>query len=83
MYLTKDHLGSTRLVTGATGCSGNVGHDYFAVRAGDSFQFRMSGVSCYGQTDTTVKFTEQERDNESGLDNFQARMMSPPRREGF
>ena len=43
-----------------------------------------SSVSCYGQTDTTVKFTGQERDAETaadgagltGFDNFWARMMA-------
>jgi len=35
-----------------------------------------SGVPCYGQTDTTLKFTGQERDAENGLDNFLARHLA-------
>jgi RHS repeat-associated protein len=33
-------------------------------------------VPCYGQTDTTLKFTGQERDAENGLDNFLARHLA-------
>ena len=82
LYLTQDHLGSTRLVTNAS--AGVVGcHDYLPF--GEEIPAAWgSRPSCYGQTDTTVKFTGQERDAETaadgggltGFDNFWARMMA-------
>jgi RHS repeat-associated protein len=79
LYVTQDHLGSTRLVTNASG--GVVGcHDYapFGEEIPASYGSRPS---CYGQAETQVKFTGQERDPETaldlnGFDNFQARMLA-------
>ncbi len=79
LYLTTDHLGSTRLVTNGSGTV--IGcHDYapFGEEIPASTGER---TSCYGQTDTAFKFTGQERDPETatdltGLDNFQARMLA-------
>ena len=84
LYLTQDHLGSTRLVTTTGGvCVG--AHDYlpFGEEIPQSLWGRGS-VPCYGQTDTAMKFTGQERDNETapggsgqnGLDNYLARFMA-------
>jgi len=76
-YLTTDHLGSTRLVTDS---GGNVKarHDYlpFGEEIGANIGSRSSAVG-YGGTDSTKqKFTQKERDNESGLDYFLARYYS-------
>ncbi len=74
LYLTQDHLGSTRLVTTTGGaCVG--AHDYLPFGEEIAAGWGRSGVPCYGATDTTVKFTGQERDPENGLDNFLARHM--------
>src|SRR5262249_21626314 len=77
-YLTTDHLGSTRVVT-----DGNGGvksrHDYlpFGEEIPGTAQFGRSGVSNYGSTDgVRQKFSEKERDSESGLDYFGARYYS-------
>jgi RHS repeat-associated protein len=74
-YLTADHLGSTRLVTSATGgdmkCS-----DYlpFGEELGQGINGRGT---CYAAfTDPRQKFTGKERDAETGLDYFGARYMS-------
>ncbi len=77
-YLTTDHLGSTRMVTGGLGSpSGQtVFHDYqpfgYEILAG------ISGRSAsYGETDNPrQKFTGKERDAETGLDYFGARYFS-------
>jgi len=82
LYLTQDHLGSTRLVTDGSG--NQVGcHDYlpFGEEVPGSWG---THPTCYGQVDTAVKFTGQERDPETaadgsgltGFDNFQARMFA-------
>ncbi len=85
-YLSQDHLGSTRLVTNVTNATTSVlgCHDYLPfgeqIPAGEG----RSVVSCYGQTDTNIQFTGQERDPETapggsdqdGFDNFLARMMA-------
>jgi RHS repeat-associated protein len=79
LYVTQDHLGSTRLVTNASGTV--VGcHDYAP------FGEEIPGLwgsrpPCYGPADTAMKFTGQERDPETavdlnGFDNFQARMLA-------
>jgi RHS repeat-associated protein len=70
-YVTADSLGSTRLVTKADGTVDKT-YDYlpFGEQIGASYPSAPSGPS--------QKFTGQERDAESGLDNFQARYMSPP-----
>jgi RHS repeat-associated protein len=74
-YLTVDALGSTRLVTGASGCSR---HDFlpFGEEIDPSIGSRGQQDPCYsnGATDgVTQKFTGQERDDETGMDNFLAR----------
>src|SRR6185503_3639998 len=76
-YLTTDHLGSTRLLTDS---GGNVKarYDYlpFGEEIGSSMGGR-SGIAGYGGPDSTrQKFTQKERDNESGLDYFLARYYS-------
>ena len=76
VYLTQDHLGSTRLVTNAGGCVG--AHDYLPFGEEIPGAYGRGPVSCYGIADTGVKFTGQERDAETGLDNFLARHMAAP-----
>ncbi|MGH9427705.1 MAG: RHS repeat domain-containing protein [Terriglobia bacterium] len=82
-YLTSDHLGSTRVVTSAADINGNVSvkarHDYlpFGEEITDSTIGSRTLVSGYGASDgTRQKFTQKERDNESGLDYFLARYYS-------
>jgi RHS repeat-associated protein len=76
-YLTSDHLGSTRVVTDA---SGNVRarHDYLPF--GEELPSNVGSrgaVSGYGGADNVrQKFTQKERDSESGLDYFLARYYS-------
>jgi RHS repeat-associated protein len=65
-FIHKDHLGSTRLVTGMTNPSTPV----------DTLDFLPFGEQLAGDTATTHKFTGKERDSESGLDNFGARFDS-------
>ncbi len=74
VYLTTDHLGSTRLATNGGGCVG--AHDYLPFGEEVPGAWGRSGVPCYAQTDTTLKFTGQERDAENGLDNFLARHLA-------
>ncbi len=74
-YITADHLGSTRLTTGATGDT--VGRlDYFpfgeTIPGGASFGNRPS------PTGPRQKFTGKERDGETDLDYFGARYFSGP-----
>lgn len=74
-YLTSDHLGSTRLVTNATGgdmkCS-----DYLPF--GEELSQGINGRgTCYAAfADPRQKFTGKERDGETGLDYFGARYHS-------
>ena len=74
-YLTTDHLGSTRLVTDA---DGNVvaRHDYLPF--GEEVPAGSAGrTGPWGAFDSvSQKFTGQERDQETGLDFFQARHFS-------
>src|SRR2546421_6592469 len=65
-FIHKDHLGSTRLVTGMTNPSTPV----------DTLDFLPFGEQLAGDTATTHKFTGKERDTESGLNNFAARFDS-------
>jgi RHS repeat-associated protein len=61
-YITHtDHLGSTRTVS-----------DY-AGNVTDSMDYMPYGEQIFGGSSTTHRFTGQERDSESGLDNFGAR----------
>jgi RHS repeat-associated protein len=79
-YLTTDHIGSTRVVTGIPTGSGNVPvkarYDYLPFGEELPTDFRPGGIG-YGGADTTKqKFTQKERDIESGLDYFLARYHS-------
>ncbi len=74
-YITADHLGSTRLTTGATGApAGRL--DYFP------FGETIPGGASFGNRPTPTgprqKFTGKERDQETGLDYFIARYYSAP-----
>ena len=76
-YLTSDTLGSTRVVTNASGVV-KARYDYlpYGEEIGASIGGR-SGVAGYGGADTTrQKYTAKERDAESGLDYFLARYYS-------
>jgi RHS repeat-associated protein len=76
-YLTSDHLGSTRVVTKS---DGTVKARYDYLPFGEEISSTVGGrssVSGYGGTDSTKqKFTQKERDIESGLDYFLARYYS-------
>jgi len=77
-YLTVDHLGSTRMVSNATGAVLER-HDYRAF--GDEVTFGAGsvrqGIAGYGvDLATRLKFTGKERDVETGLDYFGARYLS-------
>jgi RHS repeat-associated protein len=74
-YLTTDHLGSTRVVTDS---SGNVKTRYDFLPFGEEIPTdkRPSGVGYGGSDGTRHKFTQKERDSESGLDYFLARYYS-------
>ncbi len=76
VWLTVDHLGSTRLVTNVNGCVG--AHDYlpFGEEIPGASGWGRSSVPCYGSADVSEKYTGQERDSESGLDYFGARYFS-------
>jgi RHS repeat-associated protein len=76
VYLTRDHLGSTRLVTTASGCVG--AYDYLPFGEEIPSSYGRGSVPCYGQTDATMKFGGYERDAETGLDNSLARHMAGP-----
>ena len=76
-YLTSDHLGSTRVVTKQDGTL-RVRYDYlpFGEELPSTAGPRSSFVG-YGAGDATrQKFTQKERDSESGLDYFGARYFS-------
>ncbi|MDM7995528.1 MAG: RHS repeat-associated core domain-containing protein, partial [Acidobacteriota bacterium] len=73
-YYTRDHLGSTRLETNASGqqvkCS-----DFLPF--GEEIAAGTGGrPSCFNANDNKVKFTGKERDAETGLDYFLARYYS-------
>ncbi len=78
-YLTSDHLGSTRVVTSAADINGNVTvkarYDYlpFGEEIGSDRGSRAL-VTGYGAAEgTRQKFTQKERDSESGMDFFATR----------
>jgi RHS repeat-associated protein len=78
-YLTTDHLGSTRVVTGAP--EGGVvpvraRYDYLPYGEELVTSPRTSGMGYNGASSTRQKFTQKERDAESGLDYFLARYYS-------
>ena len=80
-YLTADHLGSTRVVTGDGGVI-KERHDYqpFGGKRSVSGGSPRFGVTGYGVSEpdpgTLVRFTGKERDGETGLDYFGARYYS-------
>jgi RHS repeat-associated protein len=86
-YVTADHLGSTRVVTNASGAEVKR-YDYLpygeeilmrGVNYGSRFSYSHPLYNLAGDlaTDRThQKFTAKERDNESGLDFFGARYFS-------
>jgi hypothetical protein len=59
-FIHKDHLGSTRLVTGVT------------QSVVDNMDYLPFGEQTTGGSSTTHKFTSKERDSETNLDNFGA-----------
>jgi RHS repeat-associated protein len=71
-YLAMDHLGSTRLVMGAQ----TERHDYLPFGYEVTGGWRTAGLG-YGPNTVPQKFTGQIRDNETGLDFFQARYYAP------
>jgi RHS repeat-associated protein len=89
-YLTADHLGSTRLMTAATGTLNPADPDYIVRARHDYLPFGEeipAGVgsrttSLYPQdplataNGNTIRFTGKERDSETGLDYFGARYFS-------
>jgi RHS repeat-associated protein len=79
-YLTTDHLGSTRVVTGTNPTQPvKARYDYlpFGEELGATIGQRTTAMG-YGAADSTKqKFTQKERDSESGLDYFGARYYSP------
>jgi RHS repeat-associated protein len=76
-YLTADHLSSTRMVTGQ---SQNVvaRHDFlpFGEEIPATVSARSGGLGYGGNDGVRQKFTQKERDTESGLDYFGARYYS-------
>jgi len=76
-YLTSDHLGSTRVVTKADGTV-KARFDYlpFGEEIPSSVGGRSSIVGYNAADSTKQKFTQKERDSESGLDYFGARYYS-------
>jgi RHS repeat-associated protein len=78
VYVTADHLGSTRVITDGTRAV-KERRDYkpFGQEIAVSSSDVRFGVIGYGANGTTrVKFTGKERDAETGLDYFGARFMS-------
>ena len=73
-YLTADHLGSTRVVTNSTG-GVKARHDYlpFGEEIGVNVSGRTTAIGYSLADGLRQKFTQKERDNESGLDYFGAR----------
>jgi RHS repeat-associated protein len=63
-FIHKDHLGSTRLITGVT------------QNIVDNMDYLPFGEQIAGGSSSTHKFTGKERDSESNLDNFEARYMA-------
>jgi RHS repeat-associated protein len=79
LYLTQDHLGSTRLTTTPGTSAPNIiaCHDYVPFGQEIPSTWGRAGASCYNQTlETSIKFTGKERDAETGLDYFGARYFS-------
>ncbi len=76
LYLTADHLGSTRVVTSQSQAI-KERRDYLPF--GEEINPAIAGrnnLPAYGQDVTRQQFTQKERDAETGLDNFGARYYS-------
>ena len=78
-YLTSDHLGSTRVVTKSDGTV-KARYDYlpFGEELGAGVGQRTTGMGYSVADSTRQKFTQKERDSESGLDYFGSRYYSSP-----
>jgi RHS repeat-associated protein len=76
-YLTTDHLGSTRVVTKSDGAV-KARYDYVPFGEELPSGLRPTGIGYGGNDATKQKFTQKERDEESGLDYFGARYYSSP-----
>jgi RHS repeat-associated protein len=74
-YLSTDHLGSTRLVTGENG-SVIARHDYLPFGEEIPSGYANRGADWAADDSVKQKFTGQERDSETQLDFFQARYFS-------
>jgi RHS repeat-associated protein len=76
-YLTSDHLGSTRVVT-KSDATVKARYDYlpYGEELGAGIGQRTTGMGYSGADSTKQKFTQKERDSESGLDYFLARYYS-------
>jgi RHS repeat-associated protein len=76
-YLTTDHLGSTRVVTGQDQ-SVKARHDYlpFGEEVASNIGGRLTAKGYTANDPTQQRFTQKERDAESGLDYFLARYYS-------
>jgi RHS repeat-associated protein len=76
-YLTSDHLGSTRVVTKQDG-SVKARYDYlpFGEELGAGVGSRTTALGYSAADGTKQKFTQKERDSESGFDYFLARYYS-------
>ena len=77
-YMTSDHLGTPRVVTGTTGTNPISRHDYkpFGQELGVGDGGRTSAQFFDVGDDLRQKFTGYERDTETGLDFAQARYYS-------
>jgi RHS repeat-associated protein len=71
-YLSTDHLGSTRLVTGENG-SVIARHDYLPFGEEIPSGYANRGADWAADDSVKQKFTGKERDTETGLDYFGAR----------
>ena len=74
-YLTSDHLGSTRVVTD-TSANVKSRHDFLPFGEEIGTDHRPTGLNYGAAEGVRQKFTQKERDNESGLDYFLARYYS-------
>jgi RHS repeat-associated protein len=74
-WLVTDHLGSTRMVIDETGSLGGIQrHDFapFGEELSAGMGIRSAALG-YGDDSTRQKFTGKERDDETGLDFYEAR----------
>gem|GEM_PF-1634376 len=73
-YLTSDHLGSPRVITNSSAVVAGR-HDYmpFGEELGATIGGRTTGMGFSVADGSRQKFTQKERDNETGLDYFLAR----------